>query len=155
MKTYLDKIASCTINVGLGHEVSLTDRVEPRQGDVIVVRALQDKAVYDKVELVSGRMAKVSKDDVIAGVLGKRRALRGFVGDIPDTLSVGDRLHILNLGGVLGVVVSGHLDLGRPMLCEVLGAVEMDGRRVSITQEDTTPPETLPDVPIILVEARS
>ncbi len=33
---------------------------------------------------------------------------------------------MLNLGGVLGVVVSGTPDVGKPLLCEVLGAVELD-----------------------------
>lgn len=151
MNVYVDKIASCTLRAGLDHEVTISDRLAPERGRVIVVRALQDKTVYDKIELVSGRMAKVSKDDVIAGVLGKRRALRGFVGDIPDTVRVGDRLHILNIGGVLGVVISGHLDLGRPLLCEVLGAVERDGEPLSISRTDVVPPATLPDVPIVLV----
>lgn len=152
MKIHLDKIASSTINMHLDKEVEIGDDVAPRQGDVLVVRCLQDKTTYDKLELVSGRMAKLQRHDVIAGVLGKRRALRGFVGDLPETLAVGDRIHILNLGGVLGVVVSGNLDLGRPMLVEVLGSVVRDGQVVNIGREAPTPPAELPDVPLILVE---
>ena len=41
-------------------------------GGLTVVRALREKTVYDKVELVSGRMAKISKGDVIAGVISGR-----------------------------------------------------------------------------------
>ena len=152
MKIPLDKIASVTTNVHLDKEVEIGDDVAPRQGDVVVVRCLQDKTLYDKLELVSGRMAKLQRHDVIAGVLGKRRALRGFVGDLPETVAVGDRINILMLGGVLGVVVSGHLDLGRPMLCEVLGTVVRDGAVVNIGREAPTPPAELPDVPLILVE---
>ena len=40
-----------------------------------------EKSVYDRLELTSGRMAKINKGDVIAGTLGFRRALKGFVGD--------------------------------------------------------------------------
>ena len=152
MKIQVDKVASCTVNLGLGREVEISDRVEARVGHAIVVKALQEKTVYNTVELVSGRMAKVMRDDVIVGVLGRRRALQGFVGDIPEQLRVGDRLHILNLGGVLGVCLSGNLDVGKPLLCEVVGAVMQDGSPASITRELPPPPERLPDVPLILVE---
>jgi hypothetical protein len=151
MKIRLDKIASCTLHADLPREVELTDRIDARQGAVIVVRALQEKRTYDKVELVSGRMAKIGKGDVLAGVLGRRRALRGFVGEIPKQLRVGDKLHVLNLGGLLGTVVSGHLDVGKPLLCEVLGAAARDGEPITIAQERAPPPDELPDVPLVMV----
>jgi hypothetical protein len=152
VKVHLDKIASVTVNLGLPREVELSDRVEPREGNVLVVKALQEKTVYNTIELVSGRMARISRDDVIAGALGRRKALRGFVGEIPETLKVGDRIHVLNLGGVLGVVVSGTPDVGKPLLCEVLGAIEVGGKPATITRELGPAPEKLPDVPLILVE---
>ena len=52
-------------------------------GSVLAVRALMEKSVYDRLELVSGRMAKINKGDVMAGTLGYRRALKGFVGIVP------------------------------------------------------------------------
>lgn len=152
MKVHLDKVASVTVNLNLPREVEVTDRVEPREGNVLVVKALQEKSVYNTLELASGRMARISRDDVIAGALGRRKALRGFVGEIPETLKAGDRIHVLNLGGVLGVVVSGTPDVGKPLLCEVLGALEVDGRPATIRRELPPPPEKLPDVPLVLVE---
>lgn len=152
MKVLLDKIGSVTLHAHLPREVELSDAVSPRLGDIVVVKALQDKTVYNTLELVSGRMARIGRDDVIAGVLGRRRALRGFVGEIPETLKVGDRLHVLNLGGVLGVVVSGTPDVGKPLLCEVLGGVKAGDGIASIRKELPPAPETLPDVPIVLVE---
>lgn len=152
MKVHLDKIASVTIRAGLPHDVEISDRVEPREGNVLVVKALQEKTVYNTIELVTGRMARIGRDDVIAGALGRRKALRGFVGEIPETLKVGDRIHVLNLGGVLGVVVSGTPDVGKPLLCEVLGAVETGGQPVTIRRELPPAPAKLHDVPIILVE---
>ena len=71
-------------------------------GPVLAVRALMEKSVYDRLELVSGRMAKINKGDVMAGTLGYRRALKGFVGIVPDSIHAGDTIHVLNLGGVLG-----------------------------------------------------
>src|ERR1044071_221722 len=93
----VDKIASATVNLGLGHELEITTRCEARAGNVVVVRTLTDNATYNTIELVTGRMAKINPGDIIAGVLGYRRALKGFVGDVPRTVSAGDRLHLLNL----------------------------------------------------------
>lgn len=152
MKVQLDKIASVTLHADLPREVELSDRLEPKEGTVVVVKALQEKSVYDQIELVNGRQAKLSKDDVIAGALGRRRALHGFVGDLPESIKVGDRVHVLNLGGVIGVCVSGSPIVGKPLLCEVMGSVVKDGGIATISRQLPPPPAKLPDVPLILVE---
>jgi hypothetical protein len=152
VKVQLDKIGSVTIHAELPREVELSDWTEAKEGNVVVVKALQEKSVYDQIELVNGRMAKMSKDDVIAGALGRRRALHGFVGDLPDTLKVGDKVHVLNLGGVIGVCISGSPVVGKPLLCEVMGSVVRNDKIVSISRDLPPPPATLPDVPLILVE---
>jgi hypothetical protein len=97
----VDKIASSAINLGLMHELEITTRCEARAGNVVVVRTLTDNATYNTLELVTGRMAKINHGDIIAGVLGYRRALKGFVGDVPESIKAGDRLHLLNLGTLL------------------------------------------------------
>src|SRR5205807_5445139 len=61
--------------------------------------------------------------DVIAGALGHRNALFGYSGTLPARLAPGDRVNLLNLGGVLGICDSLNPDLGPPFECEVLGAV--------------------------------
>ncbi len=58
-------------------------------GDVVVVRALTDSATYNQLELPTGRLAKINPGDVLVGVLGSRRALKGFVGDVPETVGRG------------------------------------------------------------------
>ncbi|MEP7132595.1 MAG: hypothetical protein ABI914_05485, partial [Acidobacteriota bacterium] len=98
----LDKIASSTARLALPREVEISPHIEAKEGNVLAVRALMEKSVYDRLELVSGRMAKINKGDVMAGTLGYRRALKGFVGVVPETIHVGDTIHVLNLGGVLG-----------------------------------------------------
>jgi hypothetical protein len=60
---------------------------------------------------------------VLAGVLGARRALRGYEGEVPASLHAGDTVEVLNLGGVLGRCTAGNPDLGPPFAAEVLGAV--------------------------------
>ncbi len=123
MKIKVDKTASVVTRVGLPDEVELLPYVDPQPGVVLAVRALADKEVYNQLELTTGEMVTIEKDDVIVGALGARKALKGFVGIIPEQINVGDTLHMLNLGGVIGLAVSGHPNVGPPLALEVLGAV--------------------------------
>jgi hypothetical protein len=119
----LDKIASVTRSCQLKREVRLTAEIPCAEGVVVAVRVLQDKSTYNLLELPSGRMALVKKGDVIAGALGHRNALFGYSGRLPQALAPGDRVQLLNLGGVLGICDSANPDFGPPFECEVLGAV--------------------------------
>jgi molybdopterin-guanine dinucleotide biosynthesis protein len=130
----VDKIASATVNLGLEHELEITTRCEARAGNVVVVRTLTDNATYNTLELVTGRMAKINPGDIIAGVLGYRRALKGFVGDVPESLKAGDRLHLLNLGGLIGQCLGHHHSLNNAIEVEVIGMPVREGRLLNISQ---------------------
>lgn len=123
MKVYVDKIASVAARLQLPSEMELLPYVETRPGAVIAVKVLGEKEVYNQLELASGEMTTLHQGDIIVGALGARKALKGFVGVIPETIAVGDTLHVLNLGGVIGLAVSGHPDVGPPLEVLVLGAV--------------------------------
>ncbi len=152
MKIRPHKIGSVVNRLQLGPEVEISRMVEARSGQVLVVKALEEKRVYDVMELTSGRMAHVGKGDVIVGALGRRDALRGFVGRVPAAVRAGDTLHLLNLGGVLGEVVSENQDLGHPLRVEVLGMALRDGRGLNIADAALgEPPAGARTPPIILV----
>ncbi|HEY5402059.1 MAG TPA: hypothetical protein VIK24_04290, partial [Pyrinomonadaceae bacterium] len=86
----VDKIGSATSPLGLAKTVAVvSSSPSPRAGDVVVVRALTDSATYNMLELPTGRLAKINPGDLLIGVLGRRRALKGFVGDVPATVSTG------------------------------------------------------------------
>ena len=154
MKITLDKIASSTARLGLPRDVELSPHIEAKEGNVLAVRALMEKSIYDRLELVNGRMAKINKGDVMAGTLGYRRALKGFVGTIPESLHVGDTIHVLNLGGVLGLCVGQNPDVGSPLEVEVLGAVLMDdGEPANIKRNSLPPRDELGDCPPLVVVA--
>ena len=129
-----DKIGSATSPLGLSKTVAVTDTVfQPRAGDVVAVRALTDSATYNMLELPTGRLAKINPGDVLLGVLGRRRALKGFVGDVPPTLNAGDQLHLLNMGGVIGLCTGHHSSLGDAISVEVIGVVcDEEGRALNI-----------------------
>jgi hypothetical protein len=148
----VDKIASSAVNLNLAHELEITTQCEARVGNVIVVRTLTDNATYNTLELVTGRMAKINPGDLIAGVLGYRRALKGFVGDVPESLAAGDRLHLLNLGGLIGQCLGHHHSLNNAIEVEVIGMPLRQGRILNISEGAIPPRARLTaTTPLVLV----
>ncbi len=119
----LDRIASSTKNARLTLDVILGDDILAEEGRILAVRILTDKSSYNTVEDPSGRMMALRAGDVLAGTLGSRRALRGYAGEVPASVAVGDTIEVLNLGGILGRCTSVNPDIGPPFKAEVLGAV--------------------------------
>ena len=123
MKVTLDKIASTTRNAKIPREVLLSEEIVAKEGMVLAVRVHGKKTVYNTLEDIHGRMIDLNDGDVIAAVLGTRRALRGYAGHVPASIKVGDKLDILNLGGVIGRCTSVNLEIGKPLQAEVLGQI--------------------------------
>ena len=153
-----DKIGSATSPLKLNRTVSVIRSSEsPRAGDVVVVRALTDSATYNMLELPSGRLAKINPGDLLIGVLGRRRALKGFVGDVPERISAGDKLHLLNMGGVIGYCTGHHSSLSDAISVEVIGLVsDASGRICNIADAALPRQTTLGDtVPIVVIAGTS
>lgn len=131
-KIRLDRMGSGTLPARLNNIVEVSPDVVAAEGSVVVVRALEDRKVYGEIELPSGRMSKIVAGNLIAGVLGARQALHGFMGDVPKTLAVGDTIHMLNIGGVMGTYSSGNKAVGTPIPLEVIGNVVRNGQPVNI-----------------------
>src|SRR6266566_6451871 len=138
-----DKIGSATSPLGLSRTVAVLPSSDtPRAGDVVVARVLTDNAIYNMLELPTGRLAKVNPGDVVVGVLGRRRALKGFVGDVPATVNAGDRLHLLNMGGVIGSCTGHHSSLSDAIQVEVIGLASDEQGRVLNIADAALPVET-------------
>jgi len=124
MKTVIaDKIASVAQHRGLKRKLQVSAEIPCEEGVLVAVRILNSKSSYNTLELTSGRMAKVSRGDIIVGALGHRKALFGYSGHLPDQLSPGDTVQVLNIGGVLGLCDSVNANFGPPFDAEVLGTV--------------------------------
>jgi dethiobiotin synthetase len=108
---------------------------------------------YGNLELPSGRLAKINRNDVLLGVLGKRRALKGFVGDVPESITAGDKLHLLNMGGVIGICKGHHSSLSDAIEVEVLGvACNEIGTILNIADNALQPTDFLErSAPIVIV----
>lgn len=149
-----DKIGSATSPLNLTKTIALISaNSAPKAGDVIVVRTLGESVTYGNLELPSGRLAKINRHDVLIGVLGKRRALKGFVGDVPETVKSGDKLHLLNMGGVLGICKGHHSSLSDAIEVEVLGvACDEIGLPLNIADNALQPTNFLNEsAPIVVV----
>ena len=117
----VDKFASSTFRLGLSNPLEITRNCVSQAGTVVAVRALTENPNYPDLELADGRIERIRAGEIIVGTLGSRRALRGFVGYAPYKLAAGDRLNLLNLGGVIGRCIDGHRDLGEAVQVEILG----------------------------------
>lgn len=155
MKTLeVDKIGSATSPLKLAKTISVIDENNaPKAGDVVVVRALSESVTYGNLELPNGRLAKINRNDVLLGVLGKRRALKGFVGDVPESVKTGDKLNLLNMGGVIGVCKGHHSSLSDAIDVEVLGIGANEiGDVLSIADNALKPTNFLKEsAPIVVV----
>ncbi len=153
MDLRVHKIASVVHRLGFEKTVEVTESLEVAAGNAVVVRALREKRVYSDLELDSGRMAKIYRGDVFIGALGCRRALRGFCGDLPTRLRVGDTLQLLNRGGVVGRSATEHMDIGSPVTCEVLGMPIRGGRIANVADSrlPSTPERRDVELPPVLV----
>lgn len=155
-KIKVHKIASVALNLNLGKEVTISDKIIPQAGSVLVVKALEEKNVYNQIEMVSGRMEKISKDDILVVALGNRKALKGFVGRVPEKVRVGDKLDMLNLGGVVGICESALEELGKPIKVEVLGSVVIGGKPATTYMNAIQPKNKLSNsAPLVIVSGTS
>lgn len=132
MKIKFDKIPSLLRNVPFSTESQLQDSIKPIEGLVIAVQALNSEAKNNVLETTQGRLGKLVTGDIVPAVLGKRRALKEYSGDIPSTLTVGDELYWLCESGLVGEINGVNERWGVPMKVTVLGALLKDGKTVNI-----------------------
>ncbi len=123
MRIHADKIGSVTRNLKLARTLTLTPAIQVEEGAVIAARVRGEKTTYNLLEDPHGRMSTLHDGDIVVGALGHRNALHGYEGVMPASVKVGDTLHMLNMGGVIGTCVSHNPEVGRPFELEVLGQV--------------------------------
>lgn len=154
----IDKFGSATSPLRLAANLRISaDFYKPAAGDVVAVRALSESMTYGNLELPSGRLAKINRGDILAGVFGKRRALKGFVGDIPLSVKAGDKLHLLNMGGLIGECKGHHSSYSEAIQVEVIGlAIDVNEQVLNISTDALEPSnELLPSAPIIIIAGSS
>ena len=165
MKTIIaDKIASVAQDRGLKRKLQVSDEIPCEEGVLVAAQILNNKSSYNTLELTSGRMAKVRRGDIIVGALGHRQALFGYSGHLPERLTPGDTVQVLNIGGVLGICDSINANSGPPFDAQVLGTVlsfpylgERIGvpARVGSNKMDMNASVDTGDVPVVVLAGTS
>lgn len=158
MRVEADKIASVTRRLRLARTLTLSRNIEAVPGAVVAARVLNDKATYNQLEDVFGRMNAVTAGDIVVGALGHRNALHGYEGVLPASVEAGGHLNLLNLGGVIGRCVSHNPEFGAPFELEILGQVLSytvfglrTGQPANITIAAAEPGTSLPLCPVVYV----
>lgn len=152
-KIRVGRIGSATSPARIGQIVEVAEDIDCQEGAIVVVRALGERKVYGELELPTGRLAKVVSGNILAGVLGARLALHGYMGDVPTSLKVGDTIHLLNIGGVMGTYRSSSAAMGAPIPCEVLGQAMRNGQLLNIKDFAFPPCDKISETgpPLLLV----
>lgn len=119
----VDKVAAVCARLRPGPSVVLGEEIPARAGTVVAARVLDAKEEYAELEDIQGRLVRLHPGDVLLGALGHRQATRGYSGRVPEAVRPGDRLQLLNRGGVLGTGAEEVPGLGAPFTLEVLGVV--------------------------------
>jgi hypothetical protein len=132
MQLQLSKIPSVVRSLNLSTTVEVSDQILLEEGAVIAVEALTDAGKNNLLEFTTGRIGFLVEGDVIPAVLGKRRALREYSGDIPTKLAVGDILYYLCESGVVGEIKGFNEQWGRPMQVRVLGSIVSEDKHLNI-----------------------
>lgn len=150
----IEKMGSAVSNMMLSRRIAYVDGTQnPKAGDLVVVKALSESTTYGNLELPSGRLAKINTGDILLGVLGKRRALKGFVGDVPETVSASDRLHLLNMGGVIGLCKGHHSSFSDAIEVEVIGVGCDEAEKILNIGDNALKPvlNLNPSAPIVVI----
>ncbi|MGB8344230.1 MAG: hypothetical protein WCD86_05060 [Ktedonobacteraceae bacterium] len=123
MQAHLSKITSIVARLNLPTSVAVSDDIIPTEGAVILVEALSDEGKNNTLEFANGRVGHLVQGDMIPAVLGKRRALREYSGDIPKAIAPGDILYLLCESGLVGEIRGLNAAWGVPMQVKVLGSI--------------------------------
>lgn len=136
----------------LNEGFQLSGALPPVSGDLVVASVREVNPAYPGLELADGSEMVLEKGNILIGVLGSRRALLGFSGRVPASLEVGQPLHLLNKGGVIGECTAFNRSLEWPTSLEYLGTVARDKKAVNLKQYAHPLFEgALPEVPMVMI----
>jgi hypothetical protein len=126
---------------------------EPRQGDIVAFTVTAEGGSYDQVEKIGGEHLTLEEGMGILGVICERKAVKGFVAEIPDGVEGGDTLQFIGGGGVIGRCTESLEELGDAYDVRVEGALVQNGERMNVKDFSLDWRETLPDdcPPLIMI----
>jgi hypothetical protein len=138
------KTSSVFKNIEIGEELYISDKLSIVNGSALLVSIVEVNQKYNKIELKSGRIVKLSKHDKILCAIGSRMASDGMCGIIPEgNVNIGTEIAVLNIGGLVGQQISYNKSIGSPTYCKIIGQVVLkDGANVNITEKPRIQPSS-------------
>lgn len=129
-----DVVSSTLKRVNLPDTIDVDDAEwQPKQGDIVAVTVTREGGSYDQVERRGGEHIDLEEGMTILGVLCERKAVKGFVAEIPKTVAGGDELDFIGGGGVIARCTESLEKLGDAWGVRVDGAlVDDEGRRLNV-----------------------
>jgi len=149
-----DLVGSSATRLGLDGSVSVIPSAQSEEGQVVLVRVREVNQAYPTLETPEVKEVVVQPGDLLVGVLGNRKALRGFSGRCPEHLRPGRLLHLLNKGGIIGECTAFNRDLGWPAEVEYIGSLTRPGMGRPLNLRDVSmslASGPLPNIPVIMV----
>ncbi len=146
------KIGSSTLKANISKDVTIRPVVRPHVGDLAMVEVVSVNESYPNLELPDGTLSRLAVGDRVIGVFGSRQALRGFVGQSPETIYEGETVAILNMGGVIGRFIDSTTALGEPSKARYLGTLFDSQGTINLSRYALPPAATLENPrPVVLV----
>ncbi|UCF37738.1 MAG: hypothetical protein JSU96_02405 [Acidobacteriota bacterium] len=147
-----DYVSSAARRLNLEFPVDARETVQPASGDVVLAVVEEVNPAYPYLEIADGTTVSLSAGHLIIGSIGSRKALHGFSGKIPQELTIGQPLSLLNKGGVIGDCTAFHRDLEWPTQLRYLGTIHQGDQPLNIKSASLPFVEgPLPDVPLVVV----
>ena len=124
MPTEYDYKASCLKRVDIDEKVNVEySGHRPQSGDLIAVRVTDVNDTYSELDLEGGELVDLEEGDIVIGTFGNRAGVKGYIGDVPEKISEGDKISFLGSGGIFGEYKSSAKELQDPCEAEFLGYV--------------------------------
>ncbi|MDY6789502.1 MAG: hypothetical protein SVV03_06100 [Candidatus Nanohaloarchaea archaeon] len=127
-----DIVASTLKRSDLKSRITISDSFHKvEQGDIIAVEVKDKGGKYNQIEDLKGNHHKLKKGVKILGVVGERKAVQGFVAEIPGNLEKGDKLQFIGGGGVFGNCLDYFEEVGEPWDVEFKGFAVENGKKLN------------------------
>lgn len=96
---------------------------KPQTGDVIAVKITDVNSTYRELDLPGGDLVDLEEGDVVLGSFGNRAGVKGYIGDVPESIDKEGLISFLGSGGVFGDYKSSAKELEDPCTAEFIGYV--------------------------------
>lgn len=149
-----DVIASTLKRVDLPDRIELaTNRRDVRSGDIVAFTVIEEGGSYDQVEKRGGEHVTLEEGMTILGVFSPRKAVKGFVGEVPDEAEAGEVYQFIGGGGVIGNCLSFFEEIGEAYDVRFEGFVTRDGETLNVDDFAVEWVEDLEDCPPLIMVA--